>query len=146
MIALGMALAFWLAAPVAGQEPPANAGRAAPNPTTPSILTAPPGGARAAGGAMQVVSTEPLERMVTLDLQNVRLNDALKEINRQARLGLAYTPRVVPVDRRVTIKEASISAGDALERVLRGTGVKAVVTEAGTVTLVKQERMGEREA
>jgi TonB-linked SusC/RagA family outer membrane protein len=146
MIALGMALAFWLAAPVAGQEPPANAGRAAPNPTTPSILTAPPGGARAAGGAMQVVSTEPLERMVTLDLQNVRLNDALKEINRQARLGLAYTPRVVPVDRRVTIKEASISAGDALERVLRGTGVKAVVTEAGTVTLVKQERKAEREA
>ncbi len=146
MIALGMALAFWLAAPVAGQEPPANAGRAAPNPTTPSIVTAPPGGARVAGGAMQAVSTEPLERMVTLDLRNVRLNDALKEINRQARLGLAYTPRVVPVNRRVTIKGASISAGDALERVLRGTGVKAVVTEAGTVTLVKQERKAERQA
>ncbi len=146
MIALGMALAFYLVAPVAAQGPPPNAGRAAPIPTTPSIPAMPTDAARAAGSAMQAESTKPLDRMVTLDLENVRLNDALKEINRQARLGLAYTPRVVPVDRRVTIKEASISAGAALERVLRGTGAKAVVTEAGTVTLVKQGRKGEREA
>jgi TonB-linked SusC/RagA family outer membrane protein len=145
MIALGMVLASWIAAPVAGQEPSPAVGRVEAHPTAPSIPAVPTDGARARGAAIQTVSSKPLERMVSLDLEDVHLNEALKEINRQARLGLAYTPRVVPVDRRVTIREARISAGDALERVLRGTGVKAVVTDAGTVTLVKEERRAEQE-
>jgi TonB-linked SusC/RagA family outer membrane protein len=89
---------------------------------------------RTAGGDVQ-----PLDRRVSLDLTNVPLRDALREIDRKAQLGLAYTPRIVPVNKRVTIKADSITAGEALERVLRGTGIVAVMTTSETVMLVKAQ-------
>lgn len=145
MIACGMvALMSWLAGPLASQTPAPTAGHAVAHPATPSTAVGTAGAASAAGKAQRGVQAQPLERIVSLDLENVHLNDALKEINRQARLGLAYTPRVVPVDKRVTIEQDSITAGEALDRVLRGTGTKAIVTEAGTVMLVKEERRVER--
>jgi TonB-linked SusC/RagA family outer membrane protein len=81
--------------------------------------------------------TSPLDRRVSLDVRNALLKDVLKEINRQARLGLAYTPRVVPTELRVSIRATDITAKDALGRVLRGTGVKVEVTGSGAVMLVK---------
>lgn len=87
------------------------------------------------------VDQQPLERRVSLNVRNVPLKDALKEIDRQANLGLAYTPRVVPLENRVTIHADSITAGDALARVLKGTGVKVVVTPSETVMLVKEESL-----
>jgi TonB-linked SusC/RagA family outer membrane protein len=79
--------------------------------------------------------TSPLERVVSLDLRNVRLEAALEEIDRQAHLGLAYTARIVPLDKRVTVKLDSVSAGQALEVVLRGTGVTVTPTATGSVML-----------
>ena len=81
----------------------------------------------------------PLERLVSLDLRDVHLDVALQAIDRQADLGLTFTPRVVPVNRRVTIHANSITAGEALVQVLHGTGVHAVVTTTETVLLVKSE-------
>jgi TonB-linked SusC/RagA family outer membrane protein len=81
----------------------------------------------------------PLDRKISLDLNNVSLRDALKEIDQKAQLGLAYTPRIVPVNKKVTLKADSITAGDALERVLKGTGVVAVMTTSNTVMLVKEQ-------
>jgi TonB-linked SusC/RagA family outer membrane protein len=82
----------------------------------------------------------PLQRIVSLDLRDVPLGDALKKINRLARLGLAYSPHLVPLDRRVTIRVENITAGEALQRVLDGTGVRAQETSAGTVFLVKDDQ------
>ncbi|MBX6332611.1 MAG: TonB-dependent receptor plug domain-containing protein [Gemmatimonadaceae bacterium] len=93
-------------------------------------------GASSSGARQDTVG--PLQRRVSLDLRDVSLNDALKEINRQARLALSYTPRVVPVDRRVTLHADSITAGEALERVLRGTMVDVRVTTSGVVMLVRR--------
>jgi TonB-linked SusC/RagA family outer membrane protein len=81
----------------------------------------------------------PLDRKISLDLTNVTLRDALKEIDQKAQLGLAYTPRIVPVNKKVSIKADSITAGAALERVLAGTGVVAVMTTSNTVMLVKEQ-------
>jgi TonB-dependent SusC/RagA subfamily outer membrane receptor len=86
-----------------------------------------------------MADTPPLERVVTLDLRDVTLESALEEINRQATLGLTYTPRVVPVNRKVTIQKRSISVREALAVVLSSTGVIAVVTEGRTVMLVRQD-------
>ncbi len=98
--------------------------------SAPSAQTAPaPARARA--------HTPPLERRVTLDLQNVTLREALHEIDRQAKLGLAFTPLIVPVDRRISIQADSVTVANALERVLQGTNVRAVVTTSETVMLVK---------
>ncbi|HEU4640831.1 MAG TPA: SusC/RagA family TonB-linked outer membrane protein [Gemmatimonadaceae bacterium] len=105
-------------------------------PTVSAGASAAESAASARGRAAQA---QPLERRVSLDLKNVTLKDALREIDRQAHLGLAYTPRVVPVNRHVSVRGDSITVGDALARVLRGTGVKAVVTTSETVMLVKEE-------
>jgi TonB-dependent SusC/RagA subfamily outer membrane receptor len=116
-------------------------------PAAPRVPTGTAAGASASSETAPAgVADAPLKRIVSLDLADAPLNEALKEINRQAHLGLAYTPRVVPVDRRVTIKAAKITAGEALERVLRGTGVKAKETPAGTVALVKDEAAAETSA
>jgi len=124
----------WLGSPLRGQTvPPTVRGGA-------SAAMVSDGGDGSAGDGTRTNRSQPppLERRVTLDLRNVTLRDALREIDRQARLGLAFTPRVVPLDRRVTIRGDSVTVGDALERVLRGTGVKAVVTTSETVMLVKE--------
>jgi TonB-linked SusC/RagA family outer membrane protein len=109
---------------------------ATPPPSAPQLpADAPAQGPEAAG---------PLARKVSLELRNVRLGDALKEIDRQAQLGLAYSPRVVPLDRRVTIKASDITAGEALQRALEGTGVEVQVGQTGTVFLVKPEPSSDR--
>lgn len=84
------------------------------------------------------VAVSPLERPVTLELRDVTLDRALREIDRQARLGLTYTARVVPLERRVAITARGIAAGEALQRVLAGTGAVPVVSGAGTVVLERR--------
>lgn len=81
------------------------------------------------------VAISPLDRPVTLELRDATLDRVLREIDRQARLGLTYTSRVVPLEKRVTITAAGIAAGEALARVLAGTGAAPVVSRAGTVVL-----------
>lgn len=83
----------------------------------------------------------PLDRRVSLDLQNVRLEAALEAIDKQAKLELSYTARLVPLDRRVSIRVDSVTAKLALEQLLQGTGLRAVMTKSGTVIL---ERYPER--
>ena len=82
--------------------------------------------------------TAPLQRIVSLNLDSVRLETALDEIDRQAGIVLEYTPRVVPVNRRVTVHLDSVTVARALEAVLAGTGVHAVVSASDHVMLVTQ--------
>src|SRR5687768_11074544 len=51
----------------------------------------------------------PLDRPVTLALQNVSLKEALDEVARQAGVRIAYSRRVVPLDRRVSVRLDSVS-------------------------------------
>jgi TonB-linked SusC/RagA family outer membrane protein len=83
----------------------------------------------------------PLDRRVSLDLKEARLEDVLEQINRQADLGLTYTARLVPLDKRVSIHADSLSARTALQRVLEGTGV-LVIESSGTVMLVREGSEG----
>jgi TonB-linked SusC/RagA family outer membrane protein len=122
---------FAIAAPLAAQATPG-----APPPPPPP----------AQGESPAPEEPSPLLRKVSLDLHGVPLGDALKEINRQARLGLAYSQQLVPVDRPVTIRADSITAGEALRRVLDGTGVQVQVGATGTVFLVKSEASPEPSA
>lgn len=80
-----------------------------------------------------------LERPVTLDVSNVELGTALRAIVRQARLELAFSDRVVPVKRRVSITAKQMPAGDALKVVLEGTGLVVRESASGQLTLVKEE-------
>ncbi|MHB2033379.1 MAG: TonB-dependent receptor domain-containing protein [Gemmatimonadaceae bacterium] len=77
----------------------------------------------------------PLIRRVTLDLRGVRLEDALDAIDRQANLGLSYSARIVPLDKRVTINVHGVTAARALAELLAGIPVRVVTTRDGPVML-----------
>lgn len=85
----------------------------------------------------------PLDRPVSLNMEGVRLAAVLDEIDRQAQLGLTYTARLIPVDRRVSIHLPEGTARRALAEVLQGIGVEPVVTPAGTVVLVRKDALPE---
>ncbi|HEY9514037.1 MAG TPA: SusC/RagA family TonB-linked outer membrane protein [Gemmatimonadaceae bacterium] len=136
--AVGAALALGFALPLPVRAQAAGVRGAVPAAPSPASTQA--------GAPSAQNNGPPMKRRVSLDLQNVRLDAALDAIDRQARLGLQYTARVVPVDRRVTIRRNGTTAGEALEEVLRGTGVEVVVTSGGKVMLVKGERKQETEA
>lgn len=78
----------------------------------------------------------PMQRVISLNASNVRLESVLDEIDRQAGIELQYTARVVPVNRRITVHLTRVSVAAALDSVLVGTGVHVVVTPTGRVMLV----------
>lgn len=81
----------------------------------------------------------PLQRLVTLDLRKVTLDEALAEIDRQANLGLSYSPRTVPVDRIVTVRVTQVSARRALDVALDGTDVRVTVSATGQIVLTRDQ-------
>jgi hypothetical protein len=89
------------------------------NASAPVRAASPPASAAGQGSA----AAAPLQRHVTLDLHDVSLLAALREIDRQAALHLNYSERTIPADRRVTIVVRDVPAREALARILRGTGV-----------------------
>jgi TonB-linked SusC/RagA family outer membrane protein len=80
----------------------------------------------------------PMQRLIALDYSDVPLEVVLDEIDRQAQVGLQYTPRTVPVERRVSIHVAGVTVGAALAELLRETEVEVATTSAGDILLVRR--------
>ncbi|MBX6330578.1 MAG: SusC/RagA family TonB-linked outer membrane protein [Gemmatimonadaceae bacterium] len=80
----------------------------------------------------------PMQRLVALDYSDVPLAVVLDEIDRQAQVALQYTPRTVPVERRVSIHVAGVTVGAALAELLHETDVEVATTPAGDILLVKR--------
>ena len=78
-----------------------------------------------------------LARPVSLSLVAVPIERALREISAQAGLRLSYSSDIIPAQRRVSITRAGVAAGDAIDEILRGTGLDVVVSPSGYVVLVK---------
>jgi outer membrane receptor protein involved in Fe transport len=75
--------------------------------------------------------TDPpiLERVVGLTLEDVTLEEALREIQRSTGIGLVYSPDLIPVNRTVSCPCAALSVAEALGLLLRGTGLIIRATE-----------------
>lgn len=80
----------------------------------------------------------PLDRLIAIDARDEPLGKVLRTIDEQADLGLSYTPRVVPVSRRVTLRADRITVRQALAAILGGTNVEAITNSAGHVVLLKR--------
>jgi TonB-linked SusC/RagA family outer membrane protein len=78
-----------------------------------------------------------LNNRVTVEVVNGTLLDVLRDVDRQAGLGLSYSSRVVPVDRRVTIILRGVSAREALEVALRGTDIRVGIGGTGQMVLMR---------
>ena len=80
------------------------------------------------------------DRMVDVDLKDVPLASALKEIAGRGQLRLTYSPDVLPKDRRVSIRATEVPVADALQRALRGTGLEVRVSPRGDATVFRPAR------
>lgn len=81
-----------------------------------------------------------LHRRVSLDLSGVTLDEALKEITRQGGLEISYSPRVVPLDRSVSLHAREITVAAALTEVLLDAAVDVSVAMGGQLALVQRVR------
>lgn len=87
-------------------------------------------------------STAPiLQTKVTLDLHDVTIGEALKILSTQADLDISYSPRVVPLERRVPFRVQGITVAAALAEILSGLPVDVSLTTAGGLALVPRVRL-----
>ncbi|HEX2080477.1 MAG TPA: TonB-dependent receptor [Longimicrobium sp.] len=78
------------------------------------------------------------DRTVTLRLQDVALEDALREVARQAEVRLTYSREALAPGTRVSVHAVSVSVAEAFALVLQGTGLEAMQTAQGRVTIVRR--------
>jgi TonB-linked SusC/RagA family outer membrane protein len=83
------------------------------------------------------VTAPALRKRVTVDVVNGTLLEVLRDIDRQAGLGLSYSSRIVPVERRVTVILRDVPAREALETVLRGTDIRVGTAGTGQMILMR---------
>jgi len=79
-----------------------------------------------------------INKKIGLDLRNVSLKHALKEIAKQTGFKLTYRGDIMN-NNRVTLIVEDISVSDALSSVLEGTGLEYLVSKEGYL-LVRQEK------
>ena len=127
---------------IASRAAPAQAvgessGSSTPQPSVTHITV---GSAAVAGGEGSVPSaaSAPLLRaLISLDLQDASFADALKAVSRQLGGRLMYDETTSALPHRVTLREHELSADRALREILRGTGVRVVPAEGGSLLLIK---------
>ncbi len=64
------------------------------------------------------------------------LKDALEAVARQTGVRIAFSRRVVPLNRPVSLQLAAVSVGTALDKLLQGTGVAPTLDGTGQILLV----------
>src|SRR5439155_814741 len=97
------------------------------------------------GGAPIVVDTRSvpaLWRRISVDLNDVTLEQALSTVSRQAGLKLMYSKAVVPLDSRVRLRASNITVAGALIELLLDAGVDVLLARDGQLVLVKSEQGG----
>jgi len=77
-----------------------------------------------------------LARRVSLELQDVSLDAALKALTNRAGLRITYSQAILPKSKRVTIKAGDIAVVTALTEMLFRSGLDVVVDQDGTLALV----------
>jgi len=86
--------------------------------------------------AWQAEPRLPLDDTVTIALERVSLKDALDEVARRAGVRIAYSRRVVPLERAVSVQLDAVPVRVALDRLLQGTGAVPRVDRSGQILLV----------
>ncbi len=79
-----------------------------------------------------------LQRRVSLDLAQVTVAAALKEIGRQANLAFLYSRSLLPAERTVSLEVKNLTLAAALTEVLLGTGLDVLVSPDGQLALIRK--------
>jgi len=79
----------------------------------------------------------PLRRTISLDLKDMSIRQALREIGRRGGIEIAYGDDVLRARDRVSLQLEQIAVRDAVVLALAGTGLEAFVSLRGTTILVR---------
>ncbi|PYP14746.1 MAG: hypothetical protein DMD52_12840, partial [Gemmatimonadetes bacterium] len=79
----------------------------------------------------------PLRRTISLDLKDMSIRQALREIERHGGIEIAYGDDVLRARNRVSLQLEQITVQDAVVMALAGTGLEAFVSLRGTTILVR---------
>lgn len=93
-----------------------------------------------AGHELDGSAAPVLRRRVSLDLTDATIGEALKEVTRQADLEISYSPRVVPLNRPVSLHAQGITVAAALTEILLDVPVDVSITAGGGLALVPRSR------
>jgi iron complex outermembrane receptor protein len=77
----------------------------------------------------------PLDRLVSLHERGIALRDALDRLAAAARVRLAYSAELLPLDRRVCVAYRKVPAGTVLTALLEGAAVEPIVADSDRVVL-----------
>ena len=83
-------------------------------------------------------SVEGLRKPVSIQMENVPLKQALREVARQGQIGLSYSPSLVPEEREVTLRLNQGAVADALRQLLRDTDLKVLVSSKQEIVIVRR--------
>ncbi|NQT21782.1 MAG: STN domain-containing protein, partial [Planctomycetes bacterium] len=78
----------------------------------------------------------PEDHPVTIDLKDAPLPDALKQIEQQSGLRLAYDQELIEKAEPVTLKVENMPAGEVLRRILRPRGLEYIQTSRTMLAIV----------
>src|SRR2546430_7778733 len=96
------------------------------------VVTAPVRSQQAADAA------SPFDRTVTLTLEGVPLKDALDAVARQTGVRIAYSGRVVPLDRPVSVQLAAVRVEAPLDPLPVGAGGALPPDRTGQILLLTE--------
>ena len=86
----------------------------------------------------QAAKSEALVRVITLRVDRKPLQEVVQEITRQAGLGLSYRPELRGLSQPITIELNRVASAEALQRVLRGSGLEAWASANGQNLLLRE--------
>jgi iron complex outermembrane receptor protein len=104
-------------------------------PSTARAQASCPGAASDAAAVRARQWPTPLDRLITLHEREVSLRDALDHLAAAARVRLAYSADLLPLDRRVCAVYRSVAVGTALTELLEGVAVEPVAADSDRVVL-----------
>ena len=87
---------------------------------------------------IDVARTPALRRRISVDLENVRLAEALETIAAKGDLHIMYSQSVLPLDRRVRLKAEDITIAAALTEVLLDVNADVLFARSGQAAVVKR--------
>jgi len=82
--------------------------------------------------------------VISVDLQNISFEEALKVISDKGNLKLNYNRSRIPVDKKVSLRMINVPVIKALLKILNDTGTSLKVTEQGLLAIIySKEKYGE---
>src|SRR5260370_2666218 len=114
--------------------------------------------ARSAGGVAQVPDNLPkaqvllrgdvaaalpqLQRRISLQLEGASLDEALQAVAHRAELPITYNDAILPREQKVWLTASEIRTDEALEEILRDSGLQLLPLRSGQVVVVKSQAQG----